>query len=66
MRFIPDTDEWLNRRADDCDDSAWGEWTMMAGRCISSRCWRPAHNAYFAYLDKNCMALAAAASATSS
>ena len=33
MRFVPDTDEWLNRRADNgASDNAWGEWTMMGGQ----------------------------------
>ena len=32
MRFIPDTDEWFNRHADNATDNAWGEWTMMGGQ----------------------------------
>ena len=59
MRFVPDTDEWLNRRVDN------GAATMRgaSGRCWAARCTSfPAlavgQTAYFAYLDKNCIALA--------
>jgi hypothetical protein len=84
MRFIADTDEWLNRRAADGDDNAWGEWTLIGGQM---HIWPPlsalvpavpavpedigppyvppqaeipaipAGYAYFAYLQKNCIAL---------
>jgi hypothetical protein len=33
MRFVPDTDEWLNRRAQNWFDPA-GEWTMLGGQML--------------------------------
>ena len=32
MRFIPDTDEWLNRRARNWNDYPYGEWTIYGGQ----------------------------------
>jgi hypothetical protein len=58
LTFLPDTDEWLNRRYGGYDNAAWGEWTLIGGQM---RIW-PAMGvdvtAYFPYLDKNCVALA--------
>jgi hypothetical protein len=57
MRFISDTDEWLRRRARVYND-AHGEWTNLGGRV---EVWPPlanGENAFFAYLSKNCVALA--------
>jgi len=71
MRFIPDTDEWLQRRAAGETD-AWGEWTLYGGQI---HIWPimgglvpeipgppvvpavPATTARFTYLDRNCVAL---------
>ena len=33
MTFVPDTDEWINRRAR-TGYSQWGEWTMMGGQML--------------------------------
>ena len=57
MRFIPDTDEWLNRRALNYND-AWGEWTMLGGQILLWPAMAVGTTAYFAYLQKNCVALA--------
>jgi hypothetical protein len=59
MRFIPDTDEWLNRRADEVTDTAaWGEWTMLGGQIHIWPVLEVDQSAYFAYLHRNCIALA--------
>ena len=59
MHFVPDTDEWLNRRVDNGDsDNAWGEWTMMGGQMHILPALAADRRAYFAYLHKNCVALA--------
>ena len=73
MRFIPDTEEWMRRRAANASDNAWGEWTIMGGKI---HVWPimhavkpaipgpplvpavPVETAYFSYLDKNCIDLA--------
>ena len=53
MRFVPDTDEWLNRRVDNGDsDNAWGEWTMLGGQMHICPALAVDQTAYFAYLDK--------------
>jgi len=70
MRFVPDTDEWLNRRSRNIYD-AWGEWTILANQirifpammgAIAANPGAtpptlavPAVTAYFAYLHKNCI-----------
>jgi hypothetical protein len=56
MVFVPDTDEWLNRRARG-DYSAWGEWTMLGGQMHIHPVMPVGVTAYFAYLDKNSVAL---------
>lgn len=73
MKFIPDTDQWLTRRVANATNSAWGEWTLMGDQMHIWPVLRgpvysvppadlvlvsPAETAYFAYLDKNCIALA--------
>ena len=57
MRFIPDTDEWLNRRARNYSD-AWGEWTIIGTQMQIVPTLPKNATAYFAYLHKNCVALA--------
>jgi hypothetical protein len=57
MTFIPDIDEWLNRRAYG-QYRAWGEWTMMGGQMLVQPVMGSGVTAYFAYLHKNCVALA--------
>lgn len=58
MRFVPDTNEWLHRRARNITD-AWGEWTIMGGQILIHPVLATGQTAYFAYLDKNCVNLAA-------
>ena len=56
MRFVPDTDQWLNRRAQNWTD-AWGEWTIMGGKIYIWPVMPVGQTAYFTYLDKNCIDL---------
>jgi hypothetical protein len=56
MRFVPDTDEWLNRRAMNMYDSA-GEWTMLGGEMLIAPILATGVSVYFPYLEKNCVAL---------
>lgn len=58
MIFVPDTDEWLNRRYSGLAASAWGEWTMVGGQMLIAPIMAVGVSVYFAYLDKNCVALA--------
>jgi hypothetical protein len=57
MRFISDTDEWLNRRARNWNDYPFGEWTMLGGQILIFPVLAVTETAYFAYLDKNCISL---------
>ena len=59
MTFIPDTDQWLNRRAGYLGGvpGAWGEWTMYGGQIHIFPAMSASETAYFAYLHKNCVAL---------
>lgn len=69
MTFIPNTDEWLRRRAGGETDNGRGEWTIMGGRM---HFWpillgpitdpvtlfvTPAEKATFIYIDRYCVAL---------
>jgi hypothetical protein len=56
MSFIPDTDEWLNRRVRGYYDPA-GEWTMLGGQMLIAPTLATGTTAYFPYLHKNCVAL---------
>jgi hypothetical protein len=56
MRYIPDIDDWLQRRALE-RFSAWGEWTMFGGQMVIWPTLGPSVTATFPYLDKNCIAL---------
>jgi hypothetical protein len=56
MRFVPDTDEWLNRRALKWAD-AWGEWTMLGGQMLIWPVMPVGQSCYYTYLHKNCVAL---------
>jgi hypothetical protein len=58
MLFVPDTDEWLQRRALN-RYSAWGEWTMLGGQMLIWPVMGTGVTATFAYVDKNCVTLAA-------
>jgi hypothetical protein len=57
MRFIPDTDEWLQRRAAG-DYDAWGEWTIYGGQMHIAPVMGVGTTARYSYLDKNTVALA--------
>jgi hypothetical protein len=57
MLFVPDTDEWLNRRARGYQNSL-GEWTIIGGQILIEPALATGQSAYFAYLDKNCIDLA--------
>jgi hypothetical protein len=56
-RFIPDTDEWLQRRARHWNEQPYGEWTMLGGQILLQPVMGVGESAYFAYLDKNCIGL---------
>ena len=57
MMFVPDTDEWLNRRAAN-EVNGFGEWTIIANQMHIFPVLATGQSAYYAYLDKNCVALA--------
>lgn len=57
MRYIPDIDDWLQRRALGNRYSAWGEWTMLGGQMLIYPILDVNITATFPYLDKNCVAL---------
>lgn len=56
MRFVPDTDMWLQRRNLNIVDP-YGEWTMMGGNLNVLPVMGTGVTANFAYLTKNCIAL---------
>jgi hypothetical protein len=56
MQFIPNTDEWLQRRALN-RFSAWGEWTIIGGQMLIWPIMGVGTTATFAYLNKNAVAL---------
>ena len=58
MQFIPDTDQWLNRRHLNWNDYPYGEWTMLGGQMLIFPTLAAGQTAYFPYLHKNCVALA--------
>lgn len=55
-RYIPDTDEWMQRRALNRND-AWGEWTTFGGQIHIWPAMGVGVTSYHAYLDKNCISL---------
>jgi hypothetical protein len=57
MRFFPDTDEWMQRRAAG-DTDAWGEWTIYGGQIHVFPVMDVDTTARFTYLDRNPVALA--------
>jgi hypothetical protein len=57
MRFVPDTDQWLNRRNRNIYD-AWGEWTIMGDQILIAPAMGVGISAYFPYLHRNCIKLA--------
>ena len=52
MRFIPDTDEWLQRRIQNNYDSR-GEWTMLGGEMHIQPIMKAGQTATFLYLHRN-------------
>jgi len=56
MRFIPDTDDWLNRRARNSVDGV-GEWTILGGQIHIYPVLPAGHTVYYSYIDKNCVGL---------
>jgi hypothetical protein len=58
MRFFPDTDEWLQRRAANYVDGR-GEWTIYGGAIHIQPIMGVGISAHYAYLGKNSIALAA-------
>jgi hypothetical protein len=58
MRFIPDTMEWLNRRSRNIND-AYGEWTSLNGQILIWPILATGVSAYYPYMHKNCITLAA-------
>jgi hypothetical protein len=57
MRFVPDTDEWMQRRAANYTDGN-GEWTIYGGQIHIYPAMGVGVTANFVYLDKNCVTLA--------
>ena len=58
MHFVPDTDEWMRRRAANASNWAWGEWTMLGGNMVIYPVMPVGQTATFGYLDRNCIDLA--------
>jgi hypothetical protein len=56
MRFIPDLDEWLNRRTRNYFSPA-GEWTIVGGNMLIYPTLDVGMSVYFPYADKNCINL---------
>ena len=65
MRFVADTDEWLNRRVEGASDNASGEWTMLGGQIRLYPALAVGETAYFAYLHRNCVTLSSGGSGDS-
>jgi hypothetical protein len=57
MRFVPDTDEWLQRRSRH-HYNAWGEWTLLGDKILIAPVMGIGVSAYYPYLHRNCIALA--------
>ena len=56
MAFVSDTDEWLNHRLRSYTHM-YGEWTLLGGQIHVYPVMPVGQSAYFAYMDKNCVAL---------
>jgi hypothetical protein len=55
--FVPDTDEWIQRRVRNWGVHPYGEWTMYGGQIHFFPALATGEAAYFTYLDKNCIGL---------
>jgi hypothetical protein len=64
MRFIPNTDEWLNRRSRNYYDAS-GEWTLLGGQMLIAPVMGVGVSVYYPYLDKNCIDLTSGGSGDS-
>jgi hypothetical protein len=63
MRFVPDTDNWLQRRAMNIYDN-FGEWTLLGGQMLIAPTMGSGVTAYYAYLSNKCVNLAAGGTGT--
>jgi hypothetical protein len=69
MLFIPDTDEWMRRRMENQVDT-WAEWTILGGQMhiypvlAAGSDGVAAEQAWFAYLDNNCISYASGGTGT--
>jgi len=54
MRFVPDFDDWNNRRQQNIY-SGYGEWTMYGGNIVIAPVLATGQEATYGYLDKNCI-----------
>jgi len=61
LRFVADANEWLVRRISN-DTSGWGEWTLLGGDMLIYPIMPVGQSVSFAYLDRNCVRLAAGGS----
>lgn len=57
MMFVPDLDQWMNRRALNICNSG-GEWTITGGNILIQPVLGVGETAYHGYLHKNCITLA--------
>jgi hypothetical protein len=58
MMLITDTDDWMNRRLGNWGNLTYGEWTMAGGQLLLHPALDTDQFIYFAYLHRNCVALA--------
>ncbi len=58
MAFVPDTDEWLRHRLSNTIVNGIGMWTVLGDNLIIQPALGVGVTASFAYLDRNCVALA--------
>ena len=58
LRFIPDADEWLQRRINNLSSSpGWGEWTIYGGQMHIFPALAVGEPVGFVYISRNCVAL---------
>ena len=57
MRFIPDTNDWLQRRQRPVEGWHSGEWTIIGGDLYITPTIAADETGWFVYLDKNCINL---------
>jgi hypothetical protein len=59
MHYVSDYNEWIQRRALNTYGTPWGEWTIIGNQMLIYPAMGAGVTATFAYLDKNCITLAA-------